>query len=78
MPNAKQVTRATKAASKKVVKGTKRGFERAKVLATKAGVALKRAKNSLKTSKKARAAVVAGAAVAAVAIGAALGRRSKR
>ena len=70
----KAVTRKTQ----KAVDLGKKTVEKTKLLAAEASLVAKRINYKLKTSKKARAAVIAGAAVAAAAIGTAVVKRARK
>ncbi|MBM4186716.1 MAG: hypothetical protein FJ206_05320 [Gemmatimonadetes bacterium] len=69
--------RAKKAIGR-VAERTKAAVAKAKLVGAEAGLVAKRAKYRLKTSKKARAAVVAAAAVTAVALGVAAVKKARK
>jgi len=72
------VSKAVARKTREVVDLGKKTVERTKLLAAEANVVAKRIKYKLKTSKKARAAAIAGAAVAAAAIGTIVVKRARK
>ena len=74
MTKSKAIVRKTR----KVVALGKKTVEKTKLLAAEANLVAKRLNYKLKTSKKARTAAIAGAAVAAAAIGTVILKRARK
>jgi hypothetical protein len=73
-----KVSKAVTRRSQKVVDLGKKTVAKTKLLAAEANLVAKRINYKLKTSKKARAAVIAGAAVAAAVIGTVVVKRGRK